>query len=214
MKNQERKNSRRSSRQYSDSQLAFSIALFVCWCRPHCALKLNRTLQLKLGEMLLKFAKLNYDLINFWCLQHHHHRPFNLICVPIFVPQQNFELKISNFPRENFRDWNSISFTPPHNVNWHKNFMISPFTNCPRFAAMSARHRSHTGKLLFRSTQHNLSGYLCFVMCFMQFHVNPFYASYKDLFIYEPNQTAMAGKNSWRNIIKISSDSCVMHKRA
>lgn len=52
--------------------------------------------------MLLKFVKLNYDLINFWCLQHHHHRPFNLICVPIFVPQQTLNWKFRTFRGEIF----------------------------------------------------------------------------------------------------------------
>lgn len=145
--------------------------------------------------MLLKFIKLNYDLIYFWCLQHHHHhRPFNLIYVPGSRAAANFELKIFNFPMRNFRDGNSIDSRHPTTlidikISWFLLSQLSAF-RCSVCTALP----SHTGKLLFRSTQHNLSGYLCFVMCFMQFYVNPFYASYKDLFIYKPNRTAMAGK--------------------
>lgn len=67
----------------------------------------------------------------------------------------------------------------------------------------------HTSKLLFHSMQHNLSGYLCFV----QFHVNPFYVLLFRMGICVVVVAVLIMKVSRENrgaTLKISSDSFVM----
>src|SRR5690349_11725365 len=69
---------------------------------------------------------------------------------------------------------------------------------------------SHTSKLLFHNTQHNLSGYLCSSMLFAcnSMLIHFMFRFHKDLFIFKPKLDGDGNFVAQHNK-KISSDSCV-----
>lgn len=121
-------------------------------------------------EWLLKFIKLNYNLINFQCLQHrHHHRHLiwftsRFFCGLCTVPWTCLPSHRMTFPPRRKTGGNSIwaSFHPEGRLIDNK---LLRFSIRPRLQT-SARHSHHTRtELLFRDTQHNLSADVYALWC-------------------------------------------------